>query len=59
MSNKTIIGIIMTAILTLGFLLTSCRPDPKDGIYYPKKHIPKSSTIFSPMPAGWAVFLFS
>ena len=39
MSNKTIIGIIMTAILTLGFLLTSCRHDPKDGIYQPKKHI--------------------
>ena len=39
MNNKTIIGIIMTAILTLGFLLTSCRPDPKDGIYHPKKHI--------------------
>ncbi len=39
MSNKTIIGIFITAILTLGFLLTSCRPDPKDGIYQPKKHI--------------------
>ncbi len=39
MNKKTNLGIIMAAIFTIGFTVTACRPDPKDGIYQPKKHI--------------------